>query len=83
MLLWPLAFDACAIHFNHLAAPASVCCLQDTSRSFLCGAVADRSKYELFMKATMLDQVQANLHVAQGRLDQMKQAAKDIDADHG
>jgi hypothetical protein len=35
------------------------------------------------MKATMLDQVQANLHMAQGRLDQMKQAAKDIDADHG
>jgi hypothetical protein len=57
--------------------------LQDTSRNFLCGAVADRKKYELFMQATMLEAMQANLHVAQGCVDQMKEAAKDIEADHG
>jgi hypothetical protein len=57
--------------------------LQDTSRNFLCGAVADRKKYELFMQATMLEQMQSNLHRAQGFVDQMKEAAKDIDADHG
>jgi hypothetical protein len=57
--------------------------LQDTSRSFLCGAVADRTKYELFMQATMLEPMLANLHRVQGFVDQMKAAAKDIDADHG
>jgi hypothetical protein len=56
--------------------------LQDTSRNFLCGAVADKKKYDLFMQATMLEQMQANLHRAQGYVDQMKDAEKDIVADH-
>jgi hypothetical protein len=35
-------------------------CLQDTSRNFLCGAVADRKKYELFMEATCLAEMQVS-----------------------
>jgi hypothetical protein len=44
--------------------------------------VADKKKYELFMRATMLEQMQANLQHAQGYVDQMKAAEQEIMAGH-
>lgn len=56
--------------------------LQDTSRSFLCGSVADKKKYELFMNATMLANMQAALRKAQGYVNQMKEIMKNIRDEH-
>ncbi|KAF6260374.1 hypothetical protein COO60DRAFT_1700367 [Scenedesmus sp. NREL 46B-D3] len=69
-------------HLNVDATNPLAVMTQDTSRNFLCGSVADKKKYDLFMQATMLEQMQANLHRAQGFVDQMKEAEKDISAEH-
>ncbi|WIA29640.1 hypothetical protein OEZ86_012127 [Tetradesmus obliquus] len=69
-------------HLNIDATNPLAVMTQDTSRNFLCGAVADKKKYELFMQATMLEAMQANLSLAQGYVDAMKDAEKHIVADH-
>jgi hypothetical protein len=56
--------------------------LQDTSRNFLCETVAHKEMYELFMRATMLQQTQYKLQQAQGCLEQMKELLEDIVAEH-
>eukprot|EP00775_Hariotina_reticulata_P005405 gene5405-5638_t len=56
--------------------------LADTSRNFLCGVLADRKKYELFMEATCLADMQGNLDNLQRHVDEMQVIIKDIKAEH-
>lgn len=56
--------------------------LQDTSRNFLCGSVADRKKYELFMAATLLADMQAALAKAQAFVDEMRAELREANKAH-
>jgi len=58
-------------HMNVLIANPCVVMTQDHARTFLGGSVSDGKKYELFMKATMLDQVIYNLNTTKASLDKM------------
>eukprot|EP00775_Hariotina_reticulata_P003759 gene3759-4018_t len=76
------AIDDMLDHLNINAGNPLAVMTQDTSRNFLCGAVADRKKYELFMEATCLADMQDNLRKAQGYVDDMQVTIKDIKAEH-
>jgi hypothetical protein len=49
-------FDVITLMFcmaHSIASDCAFClpaCMQDTARNFLCGSVADKKKYEIFMK---------------------------------
>ncbi|KAF8073157.1 SMC6 [Scenedesmus sp. PABB004] len=73
--------DALLDHLNIDASNPLAVMTQDTSRNFLCSNVGDRKKFELFMAATNLDDMQAHLATAQRAVDEMKGHITAIRAD--
>ena len=63
-------------HFNVLVSNPCVVMTQDHARTFLGGSVTDRNKYELFMKATMMDQVLFNLNNSKASIEKMAEILK-------
>ena len=60
-------------HLNIMVSNPIVVMTQDSARSFLGGSVSDKKKLELFLKATLLDQVIYNVNTIEQHLTSMRE----------